>query len=98
MALYYFDHENDGMMFSDDQGTECQDVAAVRYEAISLADITRGALPDGNFHNLVMMVRDSVVIWCSGQYPLRGGNGALLGFSGGLVADHFSSAITPEKA
>ncbi|WP_095081789.1 DUF6894 family protein [Mesorhizobium sophorae] len=58
MALFYFDLDDNGMVFPDDQGTECQDVAAVRYEAIrSLADITRDALPDGDHHKVESLER-----------------------------------------
>ncbi|MER8808112.1 DUF6894 family protein [Mesorhizobium australicum] len=60
MALYYFDVDDNGTVFHDHQGTECQDVATVRYEAIrAIAEMTRDALPDGDHHKLTMIVRDS---------------------------------------
>ncbi|MBZ9669529.1 hypothetical protein LB543_25890 [Mesorhizobium sp. ESP7-2] len=59
MALYYFHLDNNGTSFPDDGGTECQDVAVVRYEAINfLAEMTRNALPDGDDHKLVIVVKD----------------------------------------
>ncbi|MGX9148340.1 DUF6894 family protein [Mesorhizobium sp. 128a] len=60
MALYYFDVDDNGELYSDDQGVECRDFAEVRYEAIrALAEMTREALPGGDHHKVVIVVRDS---------------------------------------
>ncbi|MGX5839766.1 DUF6894 family protein [Mesorhizobium sp. ArgA1] len=60
MALYYFDVDDNGEVDPDVQGVECNDLAEARYQAIrALGDITREALPDGDHHKLVMVVRDS---------------------------------------
>ncbi|MBZ9777282.1 DUF6894 family protein [Mesorhizobium sp. CO1-1-8] len=59
MALYYFDLDDNGTIFPDDEGTECADLGAVKYEAIkALAEMTKDALPDGDHHRMVIVVRD----------------------------------------
>lgn len=59
MALYYFDFDDNGTIFPDDEGTECPDLGAVKYEAIkALAEMTKDALPDGDHHKLAIVVRD----------------------------------------
>lgn len=46
-----FDFDDNGTIFPDDEGTEGQDLAAVKYEAIkALAEMTKDALPDGDHH------------------------------------------------
>ncbi|MEI9419643.1 hypothetical protein O7A70_00385 [Mesorhizobium sp. Cs1299R1N1] len=59
MTLFYFDVDDNGTIFHDDEGTECPDVAAVRYEAtMALAEMTKDALPNGDHHEMVIVVRD----------------------------------------
>ncbi|UVK57485.1 hypothetical protein DBIPINDM_008461 (plasmid) [Mesorhizobium sp. AR02] len=53
MALYYFDVDDNGQVFHDDQGTDCKDFAEAKKEAISaLMDMIRESLPDGDHHQL----------------------------------------------
>ncbi|WP_149902764.1 hypothetical protein [Mesorhizobium sp. SARCC-RB16n] len=59
MALYGFDVDDNGTIFHDYEGKGCQHIPAVRYEAIrALAEMTRDALPDGDHHKMVIVVRD----------------------------------------
>jgi hypothetical protein len=58
MALYYFDVDDNGDVFADDQGTECVDFDHVKEEAIrALVGIIQESLPDGDQHTLRIKVR-----------------------------------------
>jgi len=59
MAIYYFDVDDNGIPYPDDQGTECSDFAQVKKEAITaLVEMIRDTLPDGDHHRLSIKVRD----------------------------------------
>lgn len=58
MAFYYFDIDDNGDVFHDDQGTECVDFNQVKEEAIrALVEIIKDSLPDGDQHSLRIKVR-----------------------------------------
>lgn len=59
MALFYFDVNDNGHDFPDDQGTDCRDFDHVKEEAIrSLVELIGESLPDGDHHKLKIRVRD----------------------------------------
>ena len=59
MALYYFDVNDNGEVFPDDQGTECATFDQVKEEAIhALVEMIRESLPDGDHHRLTIKVRN----------------------------------------
>ena len=59
MALYYFDVDDNGTVYSDDQGTECDTFDRVKEEAIrALVEMIKDSLPDGDHHRLIIKVRD----------------------------------------
>ena len=59
MALYYFDVDDNGEVYPDDQGTECATFDQVKEEAISaLVEMIRESLPDGDHHRLTIKVRN----------------------------------------
>jgi hypothetical protein len=59
MAIYYFDVEDNGTVFPDDEGTECREFKDVKKEAtLALVEIIRESLPDGDHHRLAIKVRD----------------------------------------
>ncbi|AZO45656.1 hypothetical protein EJ076_33575 [Mesorhizobium sp. M7D.F.Ca.US.005.01.1.1] len=58
MAIHYFDVDDNGSVFYDDQGTDCPDFDFVKNEAISaLVDMVRETLPDGDHHKISVKVR-----------------------------------------
>jgi hypothetical protein len=58
MALYFFEFDDNGDVFHDDQGTECVDLNQVKQEAIrALVEIIKDSLPDGDQHVLRIKVR-----------------------------------------
>ena len=59
MAFYYFDVDDNGEVFPDDQGTECVTFDQVKEEAIrALVEMIRDSLPDGDHHRLTIKVRN----------------------------------------
>lgn len=59
MALYYFDVDDNGTVYPDDQGTECDTFDQVKEEAIhALVEMIAESLPDGDHHRLMIKVRD----------------------------------------
>ena len=59
MALYYFDVDDNGEVYPDDQGTECATFDQVKEEAIrALVEMIRESLPDGDHHRLTIKVRN----------------------------------------
>jgi hypothetical protein len=59
MAIHYFDVDDNGSVFHDDQGTDCPDFDFVKKEAISaLVDMVRETLPDGDHHRITVKVRN----------------------------------------
>jgi hypothetical protein len=64
MTLYYFDVDDNGEVFPDDQGTECVDLKQVKQEAIrALVEMIRDSLPDGDQHILRIKVRSEGGDW-----------------------------------
>lgn len=60
MAIYFFDVDDNGSLYPDDQGTDCPNFAHVKKEAISaLVDMIKETLPDGDHHRLAIKVRDN---------------------------------------
>ncbi|WP_457155748.1 DUF6894 family protein [Mesorhizobium sp. P5_C1] len=58
MALFYFDVNDNGHDFPDDQGTDCRDFDHVKEEAIrSLVELIGESLPDGDHHKLKIRAR-----------------------------------------
>ena len=59
MARFYFDVDDNGSVYPDEEGTDCANLAIVKKEAISaLVDMIRETLPDGDRHRLAIKVRD----------------------------------------
>ncbi|MBA1144792.1 DUF6894 family protein [Mesorhizobium neociceri] len=59
MALYYFDVDDNGTVYPDDQGTDCETFDRVKEEAIrALVEMIRDSLPNGDRHRLMIKVRD----------------------------------------
>jgi hypothetical protein len=59
MALYYFDVDDNGTVYRDDQGTDCDTFGRVKEEAIrALVEMINDSLPDGDHHRLTIKVRD----------------------------------------
>jgi hypothetical protein len=59
MALYYFDVDDNGTVYPDDQGTDCDTFDQVKEEATrALVEMIRESLPDGDHHRLMINVRD----------------------------------------
>ncbi|TRC98365.1 hypothetical protein FJV76_13800 [Mesorhizobium sp. WSM4303] len=59
MALYYFDVDDNGTFYPDDEGTDCDTFDRVKEEAIrALVEMIKDSLPDGDRHKLVIKVRD----------------------------------------
>jgi len=66
MVRYYFDLDDNGSRFPDDQGTELQTFSEVRSEAIqALADIMRDAALDADHRIIAMSVHngDGVILF-----------------------------------
>lgn len=85
MALYYFDIDENGDIYPDDQGTNCEDFPQVKREAISaLVDIIKESLPDGDHHRLSIKVRND-----SGTIVLQ----VALNFD--VEAEHQSARTSP---
>ena len=59
MALYYFDVDDNGEVFADDHGTDCDTFDRVKEEAIrALVEMIKDSLPDGDHHRLTIKVRN----------------------------------------
>jgi hypothetical protein len=59
MTRYFFDTFYEGKVISDDEGMECQDVAAVRAQAaISLLELGREVFPGRDRAELTIKVHD----------------------------------------
>ncbi|KAA3442037.1 hypothetical protein C7I87_32515 [Mesorhizobium sp. SARCC-RB16n] len=59
MALYYFDVDDNGTFYPDDEGTECDTFDQVKEEATrALVEIIKDSLPYGDRHKLVIKVRE----------------------------------------
>jgi hypothetical protein len=59
MAIYYFDVDDNGTVYPDDQGTDCDTFARVKEEAIrALVEMIQERLPDGDRHRLTIKVRN----------------------------------------
>lgn len=59
MAIHYFDVDDNGSVFHDDQGIDCPDFDSVKREAISaLVDMVKESLPDGDHHKISVKVRN----------------------------------------
>src|SRR5687768_6794991 len=59
MPRYFFDVSDTGRRFSDTEGTELDDIEAARKEALAaLGGIAKDELPDGDFREFVIEVRD----------------------------------------
>ncbi|MES0139277.1 hypothetical protein NKJ88_30700 [Mesorhizobium sp. M0016] len=59
MALYYFDLDENGLVYHDDQGTHCSAFDQVKEEAVrTLVEMIKESLPDGDHHRLTIKVRD----------------------------------------
>ncbi|MER8430065.1 DUF6894 family protein [Mesorhizobium caraganae] len=59
MALYYFDVDDNGAVYSDDEGTDCATFDKVKEEAVrALVEMIKDSLPDGDHHRLTIKVRD----------------------------------------
>jgi hypothetical protein len=59
MAIHYFDVDDNGSVFHDDEGTDCPDGESVKKEAIlALVEMIKGTLPDGDHHKLSIIVRN----------------------------------------
>jgi hypothetical protein len=86
MALYYFDIEDNGAVFADDQGTECADLNQVKREAIrTLVEMVNESLPDGDQHTLRIKVRS------------EGGNVVLqVAINFEVEAEHRSTGRSPD--
>ncbi|WP_192250382.1 DUF6894 family protein [Mesorhizobium silamurunense] len=58
MALYYFDVNDNGVVYPDDQGIECADFPRVKKEAIrALVEMINDSVPDGDHHLIRIKVR-----------------------------------------
>lgn len=59
MALYYFDVDDNGTVYPDDEGTDCDIFDQVKEEAIrALVEMIQERLPDGDRHRMMIKVRD----------------------------------------
>jgi hypothetical protein len=59
MPLYYFDVDDNGTVYPDDQGTDCDTFDRVKEEAIrSLVEMISESLPNGDHHRLSIKVRN----------------------------------------
>ncbi|RUW61610.1 hypothetical protein [Mesorhizobium sp. M7A.F.Ca.US.008.03.1.1] len=59
MPLYYFDVDDNGTVYPDDEGSDCDTFDRVKEEAIrALVEMIQNSLPDGDRHKLVIKVRD----------------------------------------
>ncbi|NDV89537.1 hypothetical protein GTW51_23170 [Aurantimonas aggregata] len=59
MARYYFDIDDSGVRFHDEDGIECETLDGVREAAIdALPRMACDALPDGDHHVISISVRD----------------------------------------
>jgi hypothetical protein len=59
MALFYFDVHEGTRFFSDDEGVECRDLdAAERLAAESAAEIGRDVLPNPEFRDVTVELRN----------------------------------------
>jgi hypothetical protein len=59
MPLYFFDSRDDLRSVADDIGSELADLEEAKQEAMeALVGIARDRLPDGNFRDLSMTIRD----------------------------------------
>ena len=59
MPLFHFDTVDTGKLFPDTDGVELPDSEAARKEALSmLGAIARDELPDGDYREFVVHVRD----------------------------------------
>ena len=59
MTLYYFDVDENGTVYPDDQGTDCETFDRVKEEAIrALVEMIKDSLPDGDRHRLIIKVSD----------------------------------------
>jgi hypothetical protein len=59
MPLYFFDVIDTGKTFSDTEGTELASLEDARREALqTLGEIARDKLPDGDYRNFVIEIRE----------------------------------------
>jgi hypothetical protein len=59
MPTFFFDVTDTGQRFPDAAGTELPDLKAARLEALNtLAQIARDKLPDGDYRDFVIEIRD----------------------------------------
>ncbi|MER8581702.1 hypothetical protein NKG95_23930 [Mesorhizobium sp. M1423] len=63
MPLYFFDSDEDGIVYSDDQGTLCDDFPLVRKEALrTLGEMARDGFPHRRITVKVRNDHDGLVL------------------------------------
>ncbi|MER8435413.1 hypothetical protein NKH36_18940 [Mesorhizobium sp. M1312] len=59
MARFYFDLNDNGVLYPDDEGTELESLGALESEAVTaLLEIARDRMPDGTYREVAFHVRD----------------------------------------